>query len=74
MLFRSPRDKLFVALERVLVDSVNRVGVDTNRAVTDPYYQHLLPYVCGLGPRKAQALVKKIGSLVSLYPYSEATY
>jgi len=63
-----PREKLFVALERVLVDCVNRVGVDVNRAVTDPYYQHLLPYVCGLGPRKAQALVKKIGSLVSFYP------
>lgn len=58
-----PREKLFVALERVLVDGVNRVGVDINRAVTDPYYQHLLLYVCGLGPRKAQALVKKIGSL-----------
>jgi len=63
-----PREKLFVALERVLVDSVNRIGVDVNRAVADPYYQHFLPYVCGLGPRKAQALVKKIGSLVCFYP------
>jgi transcription elongation factor SPT6 len=60
-----PTEKLFMALERVLVDCVNRIGVDINRAVTDPYYQHLLPYVCGLGPRKAQALVKKIGSLVN---------
>lgn len=60
-----PTEKLLTALERVLVDSVNRIGVDINRAVTDPYYQHLLPYVCGLGPRKAQALVKKIGSLVN---------
>jgi transcription elongation factor SPT6 len=60
-----PTEKLFTALERGLVDGVNRIGVDINRAVTDPYYQHLLPYVCGLGPRKAQALVKKIGSLVS---------
>jgi transcription elongation factor SPT6 len=60
-----PPEKLLMALERVLVDCVNRIGVDINRAVTDPYYQHLLPYVCGLGPRKAQALVKKIGSLVN---------
>lgn len=42
----------------------NKVGVDVNRAVTDAYYQFLLPFVCGLGPRKAQQLVKKIASLV----------
>jgi len=60
-----PAEKLLMALERGLVDCVNRIGVDINRAVTDPYYQLLLPYVCGLGPRKAQALVKKIGALVS---------
>jgi transcription elongation factor SPT6 len=47
-----------------LVDVVNKVGVDTNRAITDTYYQHLLPLVCGLGPRKAQVLVKKIGAMV----------
>jgi transcription elongation factor SPT6 len=60
-----PTEKLLTALERGLVDCVNRIGVDINRAVTDPYYQYLLTYVCGLGPRKAHALVKKIGSLVS---------
>jgi transcription elongation factor SPT6 len=59
-----PTEKLLSSLERGLVDCVNRIGVDINRAVMDPYYQYLLPYVCGLGPRKAQALVKKIGSLV----------
>ncbi|TFY83720.1 hypothetical protein EWM64_g301 [Hericium alpestre] len=58
-----PRDKLLMALERVFVDVINKVGVDINRAVTDPYYQHLLPFVGGLGPRKAQVLVKKIASL-----------
>lgn len=59
-----PREKLLLALERVLVDVTNAVGVDINRAVNDAYYQHLLPFVCGLGPRKAQVLVKKIASLV----------
>jgi len=54
-----------IALERVLVDVANKVGVDINRAVTDSYYQRLLPFVCGLGPRKAGALVKKIAGLVS---------
>ncbi|KZT70155.1 transcription elongation factor Spt6 [Daedalea quercina L-15889] len=58
-----PAEKLLSALERVLVDVTNKVGVDVNRAVTDSYYQFLLPFVCGLGPRKAQVLVKKIASL-----------
>lgn len=57
-------EKLLLVFERALVDVTNKVGVDINRAVTDGYYQHLVPFVCGLGPRKAQALVKKIGALV----------
>jgi transcription elongation factor SPT6 len=60
-----PREKLLSAFERVLVDVTNKVGVDINRAVADSYYQHLLAFVCGLGPRKAQVLVKKISALVS---------
>ncbi|KAI0748143.1 transcription elongation factor SPT6 [Daedaleopsis nitida] len=58
-----PKEKLFTALERTIVDVVNKVGVDINRAVTDPYYQRLLPFISGLGPRKAQVLVKKIASI-----------
>ncbi|KAH9935008.1 transcription elongation factor Spt6 [Fomitopsis serialis] len=58
-----PTEKLLSALEKVLVDITNKVGVDVNRAVTDSYYQFLLPFICGLGPRKAQVLVKKIASL-----------
>ncbi|KXN86889.1 Transcription elongation factor SPT6 [Leucoagaricus sp. SymC.cos] len=58
-----PVEKLLTVFERALIDITNKVGVDINRAVTDSYYQHLLPFVCGLGPRKAQALVKKIGTL-----------
>jgi len=54
-----------LALERTLVDITNKVGVDINRAVNDSYYQHTLPFVCGLGPRKAQVLVKKIAAMVS---------
>jgi len=67
-----------LALERTLVDVTNKVGVDINRAVNDSYYQHLLPFVCGLGPRKSQVLVKKIAALVSpkqlqrlLFTYSD---
>ncbi|KAL0946577.1 hypothetical protein HGRIS_012779 [Hohenbuehelia grisea] len=58
-----PTEKLLTACERVIVDVVNKVGVDINRAVTDAYYQHLLPFVCGLGPRKSQVVVKKIAAL-----------
>lgn len=58
-----PKEKLLSALERTLVDVTNKVGVDINRAVNDSYYQHLLPFVCGLGPRKAQVLVKKISAM-----------
>ena len=47
-----------MAFERVLVNVVNVVGVDINRAVNEPYYAALLPFVAGLGPRKAQVLVK----------------
>ncbi|KAG5652250.1 hypothetical protein H0H81_005645 [Sphagnurus paluster] len=39
-----PKEKLLAAFERTLVDVVNKVGVDINRAVADPYYQHLLPF------------------------------
>ncbi|KAF9535288.1 transcription elongation factor SPT6 [Crepidotus variabilis] len=57
-----PKEKLLSAFEQALVDTTNKVGVEINRAVTDPYYQHLLRFVCGLGPRKAEVLVKKIAS------------
>ncbi|KIJ44055.1 hypothetical protein M422DRAFT_60198 [Sphaerobolus stellatus SS14] len=64
-----PKEKLLMSLERALVNVVNAVGVDINRAVNDPYCQLLLPYISGLGPRKAQVLIKKIvklgGSLVN---------
>ncbi|OAV88590.1 hypothetical protein PTTG_01510 [Puccinia triticina 1-1 BBBD Race 1] len=57
-----PKETLQLYLERALVNIVNAVGVDINRAVNDPYYQCLLQYVCGLGPRKAQKLIKSINA------------
>ncbi|KAJ7649399.1 transcription elongation factor SPT6 [Mycena polygramma] len=51
-----PKEIFRLACERAIIDVVNKVGV----AVGDPYYQTLLPFVCGLGPRKAQNLVKMI--------------
>lgn len=55
-----PLEKLFKQLETAMVDMVNLVGVDINDAVNDPSVANLLPYVCGLGPRKAAYLIKII--------------
>ncbi|KAH0835358.1 hypothetical protein AYO21_01575 [Fonsecaea monophora] len=55
-----PQDKLLKKLETALVDTVTMTGVNINEAVTDPGLANLLPYVAGLGPRKASHLVKVI--------------
>ncbi|KAL4981733.1 transcription elongation factor spt6 [Aspergillus falconensis] len=52
------QELLLKQLETALVDMVNLVGVDINEAVSDPATANLLPYVCGLGPRKAAHLLK----------------
>ncbi|KAK2757902.1 Transcription elongation factor spt6 [Arachnomyces sp. PD_36] len=53
-----PQEKLMKQLENALVDMVNLCGVDINEAVSDTSTGNLLPYVCGLGPRKASQLTK----------------
>ncbi|KAF2485073.1 transcription elongation factor SPT6 [Neohortaea acidophila] len=55
-----PEDKLLKYLETAMVDMVNLVGVEINDAVNDPYTANLLPYICGLGPRKAAYMLKII--------------
>ncbi|KAF8864925.1 transcription elongation factor Spt6 [Acephala macrosclerotiorum] len=57
-----PEDKLRKQLETAMVDMVNLCGVDINEAIGDPYTAALLPYVCGLGPRKATAVLKTINA------------
>ncbi|CAK5277668.1 unnamed protein product [Mycena citricolor] len=59
-------DTVKTACEQVVIDVVNKIGVDINRAVGDGYYQTLLPFVCGLGPRKSLQLVKAIERQVAL--------
>ena len=56
---KADRDSLYEALERVLVHTVNTVGVDANM-LDQVRVRPLLPYVCGLGPAKAAALVTAI--------------
>ena len=63
-----PQEKILKQLETAMVDMVNLCGVDINDAVSDTYTASLLPYVCGLGPRKASQLLKAInlnGGVVS---------
>lgn len=53
-----PKDQLRSALEVELVTKVNQVGVDVNFCLEHPHAVGMLNFVCGLGPRKAAALLK----------------
>ncbi|WFD25267.1 Transcription elongation factor spt6 [Malassezia nana] len=55
-----PVDRLRMHLERALVLLVNDIGVDLQVALTDAYVGAMLPFVAGLGPRKAHALLHAI--------------
>ena len=57
-----PEEKLAKWLETAMVDMVNLCGVNLREALSDPYIANLLPYVCGLGPRKADHMVKVINA------------
>jgi transcription elongation factor SPT6 len=57
-----PQEKLYKHMETAMVDIVNLCGVDINEAMGDSYTANLLPYVAGLGPRKAQLLIKGINA------------
>lgn len=57
-----PAERLAKALESAMVDMVNLCGVDINEAVSDTYTANLLPYIAGLGPRKATAVIKGINA------------
>ncbi|KAG0074931.1 Transcription elongation factor spt6 [Linnemannia elongata] len=50
-------DRLRELLDRALVNVINDVGVDINEVVSSPYKALMLPYICGLGTRKAQHLI-----------------
>jgi transcription elongation factor SPT6 len=58
-----PQDKLLKKLEMALVDIVNMIGVDINEATSDAAIASLLPYVSGLGERKAGQVIKVINMI-----------
>ncbi|KAF2634083.1 transcription elongation factor Spt6 [Massarina eburnea CBS 473.64] len=55
-----PQEKLLDRLDNAMVDMVNLVGLSLMDAYDDPYLSKLLPYICGLGPRKADKVIKAI--------------
>jgi len=55
-------ERLWKALETAMVDIVNLTGVLINEAVRQPRIANLLPYVAGLGPRKASHVLKIMAS------------
>ncbi|XP_068086670.1 transcription elongation factor SPT6 [Anabrus simplex] len=55
-----PREELLEALYLEFVNRTNEVGVDINLAVQQAYTSNLVQFVCGLGPRKAAALLKAL--------------
>lgn len=53
-----PKEELLEALCLEFVNRTNEVGVDVNLAVQYAHKSYLVQLICGLGPRKAQALLK----------------
>lgn len=58
-----PRDVLVTHAERALVRAVNAVGVDINRMISRKHTATVLPFLSGLGPRKAQYMLTRIAQL-----------
>ncbi|KAL1488885.1 hypothetical protein ABEB36_014678 [Hypothenemus hampei] len=52
------KEELLEALCLEFVNRTNEVGVDVNLAVQQAHKSHLVQFICGLGPRKGQALLR----------------
>lgn len=57
-----PEHKLMEAIESVFVDMTSLTGIKINDAIRHPYLAQSLQYISGLGPRKANSLIKGIES------------
>ncbi|EFX73548.1 hypothetical protein DAPPUDRAFT_57929 [Daphnia pulex] len=54
------KEQLLEGLYLEFVNRINESGVDINRAIKYPRTAHLLQFICGLGPRKADDLIKTL--------------
>lgn len=52
------KEDLLDTINTEFINRTNEVGVDINLAVQNPLTVNLVQYICGLGPRKGQALIK----------------
>lgn len=52
------KEDLLNALYLEFVNRVNEVGVDVNRAISNNHTAVLVQFICGLGPRKGNALLR----------------
>ena len=52
--------KLQSQFETVILEVVNKCGVDINQCLKHPHLASPLQFVCGLGPRKAKSLINNI--------------
>ncbi|ODV74446.1 chromatin-remodeling histone chaperone SPT6 [Cyberlindnera jadinii NRRL Y-1542] len=55
-----PEERFKNALDTAFVDIVNMVGVDINKCVSDSYLASSLPFIAGLGDRKAFGLLRAV--------------
>ncbi|OLY81950.1 Transcription elongation factor spt6 [Smittium mucronatum] len=55
-----PSDTRWRHLERILISMTNSVGVNMNEIIQHSHKSPSLSYVCGLGPRKAQAILNSL--------------
>ncbi|KAJ2100919.1 Transcription elongation factor spt6 [Coemansia sp. S100] len=51
---------LLPAVQRAFTNVVAKTGVDVNLAAAHPHLAHVLPFVAGLGPRKAHAILSRV--------------
>ncbi|XP_058061525.1 transcription elongation factor SPT6 [Anopheles bellator] len=52
------KEELLESIYLEFINRTNEVGVDVNLAVQNPLTANLVQFICGLGPRKGQALLK----------------
>lgn len=57
-----PKDLFLQCTESCFVDYVCLDGIDINLAVRSPYVANAVPYIAGLGPRKASGMLTAIQS------------
>lgn len=57
------QSKLAEGLEEINIQVVNDIGIDINMVVDHEHLHCLIPFLSGLGPRKAKEFISKIKSL-----------